>query len=203
MKYCEAPDCGNPQKYTIYCGKHYIQVYRNGRLLDSTRNDPRPAVVEGDIARIPLGVNARQGYAIVDKGFAYLGGNNWHKTSDGYAARSKTVDGKKQTERMHRVIHIGATQVDHINGNTLDNRSSNLRGVTTSQNGMNRGRMSNNKSGYKGVSWHKKSERFRANICVNQVRMHVGQYKTALEAARAYNSAALDLHGKFARLNNV
>lgn len=191
---CTAPNCENDQHTVGYCRKHYSQFYRHGRILPTTKRDPRPAVIEGDVAKIPLGVGAKDGYAIVDKEFAYLDRLKWRGNEHGYAVTSRGMG-------IHRMI-LTAEIIDHIDGNPLNNRKSNLRVATTSQNGCNRDKMSNNKSGYKGVCWHKKSQRFRATICINQNRMHIGQFRTALEAARAYNERAKELHGEFARLNN-
>jgi hypothetical protein len=209
MDTCQVTDCSKPRKYTSYCGKHYTQLYRHGKVLEQTRVDKRPAIIEGNIAKIPLGVDASAGYAIVDKNFAYLAENNWHKTNSGYAVRGlPIVNGKREFEIMHRVIKeatiSGFVQpIDHINGDRLDNRLENLREATVSQNSYNRGKMANNKSGFKGVAWHKKSKRFRATICVETKRMYIGMYRTAVEAAQAYDKKALELHGEFARINNV
>lgn len=204
MKKCKAPNCEN-EHYTIgYCRKHYTQNYRHGHTLDVTRCDRRPATIEGNVAKLPLGINAKDGYAIVDKKHSYLDKYNWHLNQYGYVVRSGYINGKKTIIQLHREIMLFPDKsIDHVSGDKLDNRKHNLREATVSQNGYNRGAMSNNKSGYKGVSWQKKAKRFRAAICVNTVRMHIGQYKTAIEAAKAYDRAALKLHGEFARINNV
>ena len=91
--------------------------------------------------------------------------------------------------------------VDHINGNPLDNRKCNLRIVTSPQNGMNSAKQKNNRSGFKGVDWHKKNKSYRARISVNKERIELGSFKTAEEAARAYDEAAKIYHGEYARLN--
>lgn len=104
---------------------------------------------------------------------------------------------------MHRLI-MGATKgqdVDHINGNTLDNRRENLRLSTRSENNMNKGKQRNNKSGYKGVYFCKWTNRWAAQIVVNRKKKLIGRFDTPEEAHEAYKAAALELHGEFARVD--
>ena len=83
--------------------------------------------------------------------------------------------------------------VDHINGNTLDNRRDNLRLVTPQQNQWNRGPQINNTSGYKGVRWHKRDQKWRAEAgykCEQTGKSkikHIGSYDDKEEAVRAYD----------------
>lgn len=112
------------------------------------------------------------------------------------------IDGKRVY--MHRII-VGATDpkihVDHINGDTLDNRRSNLRMCSKSQNGCNRGKNKNSTSGFKGVTFCKSRKKFVAQIKKNWKRYALGYFNTAHEAAIAYDSKAKELHGEFAKLN--
>jgi hypothetical protein len=89
--------------------------------------------------------------------------------------------------------------VDHINGNTLDCRKSNLRIVTISQNGFNSHRHFNSSTGYKGVDYHKAGRKYRARICFNGKRISLGYYKTAKEAYAAYCEASKKYHGEYGR----
>ena len=91
-------------------------------------------------------------------------------------------------------------QLDHINGDKLDNRIMNLREATKSQNHMNRSAQANCSSGYKGVSYHKSSGRWMARIGKDKKRIHLGYYPSPQDAANAYRVAALVEHGEFARL---
>ena len=93
--------------------------------------------------------------------------------------------------------------VDHINGDTLDNRLCNLRVCTRGQNNMNRVKKPNCSSIYKGVSWQKKIKRWVAKISINNKTVYIGTYTDEKEAARAYNKAAKKHFGEFARLNEV
>ena len=120
---------------------------------------------------------------------------------------------RKTTIRLHRLIMdtpIGM-ETDHINGNGLDNRKSNLRVCTKSENQRNRGAHVNNTSGYKGVVYMKKSKRmknpykkpWRARIGSEGrgKKLNIGHYATKEEAARAYDAKAKELHGEYAYLN--
>jgi hypothetical protein len=106
---------------------------------------------------------------------------------------------------MHRFILNPAPdmQIDHINGDGLDNRRSNLRICTHDQNRLNRKIHKNNKCGYKGVYWAPHNKKWRAQIRRDNKRYFLGYFSDLIEAARAYNNAAIKLHGEFARLNII
>jgi hypothetical protein len=88
--------------------------------------------------------------------------------------------------------------IDHINRDKTDNRLSNLRDVTESQNLMNRPAPRNNTSGQKGVSWHAKEKRWRAKITVNKKTMFLGSFSTIEDAGSAYRAASVKYHGEYA-----
>lgn len=133
--------------------------------------------------------------------------NQWHWwfSKTGYVRRKIYIGGKPKIILLHRILLNAPKdmQVDHINGNRLDNRKSNLRLVTLEQNRMNRGLNKNNKSGYKGVFWYKPLYKWCAYITVNTKRRHLGYFRDKKEAAFAYNKAAFDNFGEFARLNII
>jgi hypothetical protein len=93
--------------------------------------------------------------------------------------------------------------LDHINGDKFDNRKSNLRICTKAENCRNSKMKSINTSGYKGVSWRKRDKKWSAIITVNYKNIGLGYYENKIEAAKAYNKAALKYHGEFARLNII
>lgn len=140
-------------------------------------------------------------YAVVDKGdFELLSKYKWHFHTTGYARTSTP----KKTY-MHRLI-MGAKknqQCDHINGNRLDNRRSNLRLCSERQNHFNLKKRFNNKSGYKGVSFDNSRKKWLAQIAIDGVNKYIGRFDSKMEAVRQYNLLAKDLHGDFARLNEV
>ncbi len=94
-------------------------------------------------------------------------------------------------------------QIDHINGDRLDNRRHNLRFVTLQQNLANRKVFKNNKSGFKGVGFDKHSGKWRARISHNKRSISIIYTDNPIRAARAYNKVALELYGSFARLNEI
>ncbi len=140
--------------------------------------------------------------ALIDVGdYADLSQFNWHYLKAGYAVRN-TWDGKKNgTEYMHRRLMKPQRGfvVDHANGNTLDNRRSNLRVCTQAQNIRNQKLSKANKTGFKGVDLHSQNKNFRAQIAVNGKTKHLGCFNTAEEAGAAYDAASKKYHGKFAR----
>lgn len=180
------------------CNKHYLQLRRHGKVFTSNR-DGRPALLDGDVAKIPLGLNARGGYAIVDKECAYLAQDNWRKTPFGYAIRSKD---KVLLHRLLLKAQKGQV-VDHKDGNPLNNTLSNIRFCTQAENSKNQKIKKNNTSGYKGVYFDKRSNRFVARVKHNYKSYFAGHFESAREGAKAYNNLANKLHGKFARLNNA
>lgn len=91
-------------------------------------------------------------------------------------------------------------EIDHINGNRSDNRIINLREVNKSQNAANR--RTRNRTGYKGVVEYKPN-RFRATIMKDKKTYRLGEFKSALEAAKAYNLKAIELFGEYAKINEL
>jgi hypothetical protein len=89
---------------------------------------------------------------------------------------------------------------DHRNCDPSDNRIGNLREATKSQNGSNRGKQRNNKSGFKGVSWHKTRKRWVAFIERDGKSRYLGLFNEPEDAHAAYCAAAERLYGEFARV---
>jgi hypothetical protein len=90
---------------------------------------------------------------------------------------------------------------DHMNGNGLDNRRSNLRNCLPTENGRNRQRNRRSRTGFKGVGQYKRTGKYYASIRFKGKTLYLGQYDTPVEAARAYDRKARELFGQFARLN--
>ena len=91
--------------------------------------------------------------------------------------------------------------LDHIDGNKSNNRPDNLRIASKSTNGMNRGKQSNNSSGFKGVSFRKDRNKWLAKITKNGKAYHVGLFDTKEKAALAYCQVASEIHGEFSNTN--
>jgi len=105
---------------------------------------------------------------------------------------------------MHQmVIKVPDGMVtDHINHDGMDNRKDNLRAATHSQNMRHRKKCSGAMySKYKGVSWKKKSRKWVAQITCEKKAIHLGYFRDEIEAAKAYDRAAIKYHGQFACLN--
>jgi len=136
-------------------------------------------------------------------------GRKWHacrRRHHWYAcAYYKTPDGRESSQSMHRVLLNAppGVMVDHLNNNGLDNRRSNIRLATNSQNQANRCTLSQNTSGYKGVCWNKDSQQWQAGIKCNGRSTHLGLFASLEEAAAAYDRAAIAAFGEYARINGV
>lgn len=125
---------------------------------------------------------------------------NWSVLATGYVAHSYTVNRQTYVIYMHRLISLPppGMEVDHVNGNRIDNRKRNLRWATRAQNATNY--LRENASGYRGVQ-QTESGRYVAKIAHLGKQIHLGRYDTAEEAAKAYDKAAKLYQGSFARLN--
>lgn len=120
-----------------------------------------------------------------------------------YAVTWVNLGSMRRKTKLHRLItdEQGKLFVDHINGDTLDNRIQNLRPATNQQNQWNAKLRVDSVTGFKGVA--KKGKKYRAYIYVDNKQRSLGAYRTARDAAIAYNGAAIALFGEFARLNPV
>jgi len=142
-------------------------------------------------------------FAIVDdEDFEWLSSYSWSFHHAGYAQRGDISGGKLRMVFMHRQI-LGTPKgvdTDHVNGDGLDNRKSNLRKATRSENLYNQGVPAHNTTGFKGVCFNKRCGKFQAEIRVSGKPRRLGLFVTKEEAHAAYCMAAKKLHGKFARL---
>jgi hypothetical protein len=144
--------------------------------------------------------------AIVDADkFNDLNQYKW-KISSGYICRNYRLNGKSKSLKMHRYIIQAPDDkyVDHINGNKLDNRASNLRLCNRTEN-MRNIKVARGVSQYKGVSLDTrlKFKKWRSTIVIDKKQLCLGYFLTEEEAGFAYNTAAVQYFGEFASLNNL
>ena len=165
--------------------------------------------ITGDsiMKRIPL----TQGkFTIVDdEDYEELVKHKWYAQKRGnlYYAERGVYEKKTRKRHLVRMSHqvlgvLPGIVIDHINGNPLDNRKSNLRICTLGENARN-ARKTRGTSKYKGVRWYKPLRKWRAQIWHNNKSIHLGYFTNEQEAAKIYNKKAKELFGEFARLNDV
>lgn len=135
----------------------------------------------------------------------------WNSRYPGTIAGTVTVFGYWQIRingksyRAHRLawfyIHgeWPKDQIDHIDGNKLNNRIDNLRKANNSENNRNVGLKKSNKSGYKGVSWNNREEKWQVFIKLKGKNKNLGYFKDVIEAHKAYCKAAKFYFGEFSR----
>lgn len=153
--------------------------------------------------KIPLsqqGKNRNKYFALVDdEDFDFLNRYRWNTGESGYAC-AKVMD--KQV-RMHRLIMGNPKlEIDHKDGNRLNNQRANLRICTSQQNKFNKSKSLLNKSSqYKGVSFYKRDKSWVTQITINKRLIYLGYFPNERWAAMAYDIAAKDLFGEYAKLN--
>lgn len=119
-----------------------------------------------------------------------------------YAARSEYKP-RRRTVFMHVEIvkPSEGMEIDHQDGDGLNNQRHNLREATRAQNSKNRKMSRNSTTGFAGVTYYPKGKKYRAQINCNGRHYYIGSYSTPEKAARAYDLKARELFGEFARLN--
>jgi hypothetical protein len=138
---------------------------------------------------------------------------NWNvRISDSriyFATRVKQPNGKRTMLYLHRFLKScpDGLQIDHEKHEYLDLRKTELRCADRSQNQWNQRSHSNTTSRFKGVSWHKQTSKWQAQIRYNYKRVHLGLFPPGPEgqrdAALAYDHKAIELFGEFAKLNDI
>lgn len=123
-----------------------------------------------------------------------------------YAGTFTFINGKPVHVALHRLI-MGLSkgdgkEIDHINGNGLDNRKQNLRVCTRGEN-LRNSKFRKGSSSHRGVHLHKGSKKWYAQIRFDNKKHYLGSFDCEIEAAEAYNNAAKEHHGEFATLNEI
>lgn len=144
-------------------------------------------------------------WAIIDEdNYDRVSQFNWSiKNVDGYVGRATECG--SVTILLHRFILNAPDdkQVDHINNNPLDNRKENLRLCDQTQNNMNARKRIRASSRYKGVTFDRVNNKWRAQISINKKAKNLGRFNTEKEAALEYNRVAFQVYGEFAKLNEI
>jgi hypothetical protein len=164
------------------------------------------------IMRMTGGINARPetltfvqiAEALVDDGhFRYLNQWTWTLSWDGYPKRRTRAEGTifLHQEVARRAGFPASEQTDHRDGNKLNAQVRNLRPATKSQNGANTRVRGGSTTGLKGVSFHKQSGKYTAQIRTLGKLTYLGLFDDPREAAKAYDAEAIIRHGPFALTN--
>jgi len=168
MKTCKFEGCNKRVHGQGYCHTHWQRMYRYGEIANHTRYDLPEIETEGEIAHLPLYNN--KGKKIIDvlidaSEADWVGKHKWYRASKNHVY--STGFGS-----LHRLIMKASPGdiVDHINRDTFDNRRINLRLVSLSENVRNSKIPTNNKSGTKGVYYHKATRKWEAFIRVEGQR---------------------------------
>jgi hypothetical protein len=143
---------------------------------------------------------------IDDEDFVYISRFHWYSYKHGYtyyALRKKRPGKGSSNVQMHREImkNPECFEIDHKDGNGLNNQKSNLRICNRSENLQNSRKRKDNTSGYKGVWFQKTIKKYVAQITNNKKIIYIGVFKTAIDAAIAYDFEAKRLFGCFAKTN--
>lgn len=186
------------------CANRYLALTNKGERQRQEARSRRTLPVQPKQYRlVPL--TRGQVCKVDNQDFSFAMRDNWCCTDTGYARRTEKTAGNI---RLHRLIMeralgrdlLATEQVDHISGDRLDNRRSNLRLATTRENSTNARR--DNTTGYRGVErTDSVSVRYAARIALEGKRFYVGRFDDKKEAAWMYDQWASQLHGEFAVLN--
>ena len=217
MRTCSVEDCNSKHYGGGYCNRHYQQFRTYGKIISMgqrVHHKFNQIDIINDICWMKL-------YNIMGEEVAetifdviykeYIENYKWHINSFGYVISDyRDKFGEWQQMSLHAaIIYLSDIevpdnhQIDHHDGNTLNNLEDNLRICTFAQNSHNGKIRINNTSGWKGVYWHKNTKKWMALIIVNYKPIFLGYFDIKEDAAKAYNNAATKYFGEFARLNII
>lgn len=190
----------------VYCSRACMAAGYVVPVWYPTQEEAQPT---GEMVKIALRNSPHS--AVVDACDEGASRDSWRLNRGGYVVRSARLGDARKTQLLHRVIMRapGGRIVDHVNGDRLDCRRSNLRFATQRENSRNAHSTRNQKRGqFKGIYWDKSCQKWRAEIAGGQVRddgtskhVFLGHFSEASHAARAYDDAARRYFGEFAATN--
>ena len=202
-KKCQVAGCKADQYTRGYCNRHYRQIQTHGAVVGDTKFTKfnlNEIVIKGDVCEIALRDyrSVKACNAIIDtEDYQKVCGTKWH-FSEGYVKDNNH-------KRLHRIVmglsNDNLLEIDHINHDGLDNRKTNLRICSHTQNVRNRKKPCTNTSGFKGVTFKKNTGKWTARIGINGTRKYLGYFPNALDAAKAYDKKAVEIFGEFAATN--
>ncbi len=195
---CSVDSCNNDIFCKGYCHKHYKQMYKHGRILERTIYDANEFIIKDDCVEIVLYDKECKevGRTIIDlEDYDLVKDYKWTLDGSGYAINR--VGGI----RLHRFVMNASDEfnIDHINGNRLDNRKCNLREVTQQQNCFNLTNRGQGNNKRKGVSYRKDRNKWRAYIVVDNKQISLGSFDTEEEAIEARIEAEIKYFGEYRR----
>ena len=194
FKRCSVKGCERPHSAYGYCGTHRKQFVRHGVTWKPGTPPGSPIEVNADLATVRLSNGSDCVIDAID--VPLVSPYRWHRGAGGYAQAS-TRDGSDRKVWMHRVIlgiadqSAAVIQGDHIDGDRLNNRRSNLRAVTPAQNAQNAVRP--NRRQWRGVTQDKRTGRWKAMVTVNRKIISGGWFSTPEEA----REVAIGLRAKY------
>lgn len=194
-KVCSVEGCGRDAKSRGFCRTHYAQILRNGCIISKgtsrrTKNEIRTVGEDVFVSLYDKRGNQICEFVTDSDSYEKIKMYKWSLNSHGYVKSGKNTI-------LHRIIAgctDGKIHIDHIDRDRLNNRSSNLRFATISENQRNTALTKRNSSGFKGVS--RFEDIWQAAIRVNNEQIYLGHFKTKETAALAYDKAVKKYHGE-------
>lgn len=185
----------------VLCIKHYKQIEQNGYFLDTkqrSKNDPNKIIKYNNYAEIVLynNINQERARTKIDlEDVNRIKKYKWHLVN-GYVCAYKE---NRKRIRLHRILlNLPKDKyVDHINGNTLDNRKENLRICTKRQNNLNKKLRKDNKSGVTGVFWANREGKWVANIWTNKKKKVLGYFSNKDKAVKTRKEAEKEYYKQY------
>jgi hypothetical protein len=188
-----------------YCGKHIAQIRKHGEISKRTRFDSNEIILYDNYAEIILydAYGEEINRTMIDLDDVEICKKyKWqaHKSGGNKFYAVARIKGSNKLIRLHRLIlnfSDTSRDIDHINGNGLDNRKNNLHIATRQENMMNQRIIpSNNTSGYIGVTWNKRANKWSAQIKINGKHISLGDYINIEDAIKARKDGELKYFGK-------